>query len=223
MSKKKEKERQPLSSKELEDFLKKAKQGSREAQDRLIKNYENLIYKEASRLAANSFYKLDDSQKKDLAQEGRYAVLRAIEAYDKTKNKSFFYFARTCIKNAMLSWLDGEQRAPTSRFNVSLENDDDNNQDPFFDDIDFDIKPILEEENEEIKNILKSLLSKRENDVFLLNIDRYTYKEIANALNLTEKQVDNALRKAKGKLKNNDKIKEIRERLLKNKAIVKNE
>lgn len=105
MSKKKEKERQPLSSKELEDFLKKAKQGSREAQNRLIENYENLIYQELSNLTATSSCKIDESEKQDLQQEGRLAVLRAIEAYDKTKNQSFFYFAQKCIKNAMLDWF----------------------------------------------------------------------------------------------------------------------
>lgn len=66
-------------------------------------------------------------------------------------------------------------------------------------------------------------MSERERNVFELFTNGNSYKEIADALNITEKQVDNALRKAREKLKNNDKIKEIRERLLKNNAIIKKE
>jgi RNA polymerase sporulation-specific sigma factor len=229
LSKKKEKERQPLSSKELEDFLKKAKQGSREAQNRLIENYENLIYQELSNLTATSSCKIDESEKQDLQQEGRLAVLRAIEAYDKTKNQSFFYFAQKCIKNAMLDWFKKEQKAPTSRFNTYEKKKNNNNDDKddgdeiFFTTINFTGKLIHEEDLEKIENIFKNTLSERERNVFELFTNGNSYKEIADALNITEKQVDNALRKAREKLKNNDKIKEIRERLLKNNAIIKKE
>ncbi len=60
-------------------------------------------------------------------------------------------------------------------------------------------KMISDEEFEEKKRLMSSVLSKGEKQVFNLFLEGYSYTEIAKLLELTPKQVDNAITRIKRK------------------------
>lgn len=59
-----------------------------------------------------------------------------------------------------------------------------------------------EEEYNDLLNKIKSILSKKENEVFTFMLNGFDYKQIAKMLELTPKQVDNTMQRIKVKIKN---------------------
>ena len=70
-------------------------------------------------------------------------------------------------------------------------------------DIDFDKINNLEENDNynELNFKIARVLSKKEYEVYALMLKNYNYKEIAQILNINEKQVDNAIQRIKNKVK----------------------
>ena len=58
------------------------------------------------------------------------------------------------------------------------------------------------EEKTELYNKIEKKLSSMENDVFNLRTQGFTYKEISQLLNITEKSVDGAIVRIKSKISN---------------------
>ena len=61
---------------------------------------------------------------------------------------------------------------------------------------------ILKEQNNEMLKQVDELLSEREREVFYLYISAYSYTQIAGTLGISAKSVDNAITRAKAKLRN---------------------
>lgn len=157
----------------------------------LINKYMPMIKAKAS-CFRNSCVENDD-----LISEGFLGLLSAIRSYDHQKG-SFAAFASTCISNKMKSAVakgSANSLLVTPLDDSFLEELSDGN--PATEDL-----VILKEQNNEMLKQVDELLSEREREVFYLYISAYSYSQIAEKLGISAKSVDNAITRAKAKLRN---------------------
>jgi len=152
----------------------------------LISRYIGLIKIKARKSRKSAAIDADD-----LISEGFLGLLSAIRTFSKDKG-AFSAYANVCIANRIKNASRG------------LKN-------PEYDD-GFDISEtpdkllteefVLEKESErEIALRLSGTLSDFEFKVFSLYLNSHSYKAIADRLSVSEKSVDNALSRARGKLR----------------------
>lgn len=144
-----------------------------------------------------SSYKLNGFSKEDLIQEGRIALLSAVNTYKEEKGVSFEAYAKRCISNGLASFI---------RFNLSLKSKplsgyaslDDEEIVSLSDPID----KLLEKEALELfKDKLSESLSENEKRVLGLYLRGEGNKQIAILLKSDEKSVQNALYRIRQKIK----------------------
>lgn len=155
-----------------------------------------LRYRETVKIKAATF-----TSKKhefdDLFQEGMIGLFFSIGKYKKDKGASFKTFATVCIENRI-----------KNAYKVLKNRIDSNN--------DIDVDVIKEDSgtaenpedifisSENLENMtakMRDRLSSLEYEVFEMTMDGYTYEQIAKRKSITLKAVDNALQRARRKLK----------------------
>ena len=139
---------------------------------------------------------LIDSNEEDVKQYGYMGFMKAAQSFDKDKG-SFVSFMRLCVlstvDNAVKKSLAQKQHALNDAVSIEYYAD---KPSAVPDPLD---KMISDEEFEEKKRLMASVLSKGEKQVFNLFLEGYSYTEIAKLLELTPKQVDNAITRIKRK------------------------
>ncbi|MCH5201676.1 MAG: sigma-70 family RNA polymerase sigma factor [Oscillospiraceae bacterium] len=168
-----------------------AREGDNLSFEKLSFHYLGLINKLSSQYSAEGYEKLD------FMQEGLLGLLFAVKSYDESYDISFKNYASICIKNRFLSIV----KKSAMEKNPSLENA-----------LPLDMIEITDESLNPESHMLnrerlaslfqqaKENLSKREYSVFMLYIKGYSYKEISEKLDISEKSVDNSLSRARKKL-----------------------
>lgn len=165
-------------------------------------SFDNSIFKEELQLQkwlplvrsrVNAFHG-KGMESDDLMQEGLIGLLDAIRAYDPEKGASFKTFAYVCITNRLSSVaVKADKQIET----VSIDDDE---------------REVVSERDpqefvisrEYMQNWLKDackLLSPREEKVFKLYLSGCSYRRMSEMLEISEKAVDNALCRAKSKLR----------------------
>ena len=124
----------------------------------------------------------------DLRQEASVAFYRAVMTYDTEQTDvSFGLYAKICIRNRLISLL----RSVKKKARISARGLDGNG--------------VSSKERflggNDLGDLSKALLSKREKMVFLMYADGKSYREISEQIGASEKSVDNALFRAKKKLR----------------------
>lgn len=154
----------------------------------LIYRYTRIIRIKASQLRKNS--NVDDD---DLFQEGFLGLIDAVKAYRADKGR-FQSFAEVCIVNRMKNAVRKAAGGPTVAEDYDFEQLTDGRAltEDYI---------ILKERNSELYKKLESLLSKKELSVLTLYLEGFSYKQIASALSISLKSVDNSLSRSKQKLK----------------------
>lgn len=155
----------------------------------IISRYMRIVYIKARKMRSP---RLDED---DLVSEGLMGLLSALRSFSRAKGE-FKAFANTCINNRMKTALTSAANtlAKAEDFDFNLLQDE----------IPETVELIIEKEKEsEIMRELSGILSKREYDVVSLYLNAYSYKQIANRLGTSIKAVDNALSRARAKLKDN--------------------
>lgn len=164
-----------------------AKNGDEGAFSELCEKYRPLIENMTDRYLARLNAFIQD--KDDLRQEATVAFYRAVTSYDMSQDKvSFGLYAKICIKNRMVTLLRRANKKSALKTVEAPENEGKRIGDRVFD-------------FEELLSVSEKILSKREGLVFSLYIGGKTYKEISELLKVSEKSVDNALFRAKSKIK----------------------
>ena len=177
-------------------------EGNEDASNILLKKYEPLIKKEASKLLP--FCDKSGLDINDLVQEGLIGLHHAIEKYKEQSDVMFYTYALKCIQRKMLSTLVGVNRKKNRVLNESVSLDDDNTLIKILKDSTPNPEEfIINTEREEtlISNI-KFSLTDFECNVFDLFISGFTYIEIAKILDKDVKSIDNAIQRIKKKIKN---------------------
>lgn len=153
-------------------------------------------------------YFSDGYDSDDLIQEGMIGLIKAIRSFSPEKGASFHTFALLCIDRNIISAVRmslSAKRIPPSSLLYIDQSDDDS---PDAERLLYDRKPnpedaiISKDTVERINARLSGLLSKTEFEVFELYLKGCSYDTIAERLSISRKSVDNAVCRAKGKLKN---------------------
>ena len=188
---------------EDEERIRQIHEGNQELTDYIMDKYKYLVKKKAK-----AMYILGGDND-DLIQEGMIGLFKAIRDFDCEQDYSFYAFAEICIARQMYSAMKAAGRQKHAPLNTYVS---------------FHSMIGSEEEEGELMDVLKSVektpeelvigredlqqmaeiidrkLSVMEREVLDLYISGISYKEIARILGKSEKSVDNALQRMKGKL-----------------------
>ena len=131
----------------------------------------------------------------DLISEGLIGLLNAIRSFSEDKG-SFKAFANVCISNRMKTAVVRTTRTAATDMPEHFSFDDITDTNPGTEDL-----IIMREQKNEMIDQIKGVLSELESEVFFLYLSSYSYGQISEKLGISCKAVDNALTRAKAKLK----------------------
>jgi RNA polymerase sporulation-specific sigma factor len=178
-----------------------AQKGDSEAIEYLLKKYKRIV------LACARHYYLPGAEKEDLIQEGMIALYHAVIGYN--FKHPFPSFAKVCIDRKMCTAVRlymGQKHAVLSsavflerpvyedKAETFLDRVSDKNTDPC------DLVARKDDRNEILELVQKNL-SQFEKQSLELYCNGLQYQEIADVLGVKTKSVDNALQRAKRKLR----------------------
>lgn len=188
------------------ELLYMIKEENEDAKDIFYEKYRPLVESKAKKyyeFVKNKGYELND-----LVQEGMIGLSNAITDYSENKDSKFGPFAKVCIDRQLINFVRAINRQKHQVLNTSLSIDaglshtgitlldvlnDDSNPNP-------EKSFILLEEQKELKENIKQYLTEREQEVFDLRFEGFTYQEIARLLNMTPKAVDGTISRIKQKI-----------------------
>ncbi len=176
----------------LDDF----RNGSEDAFEVIASRYLGLISSVAKRYRGMSA----DTDDSDLVQEGMVALLSACRSFREGKGMSFKNYLMLCVENRFRSLLrSATKKGSVPAHNmISIEED----QDAAFDSTATSLPELVETKEYigSLYRILKDSLSDLEYKVAILHLSGYSYREIAEKLNVSLKTVDNAQTRIRQKL-----------------------
>lgn len=137
------------------------------------------------------------TEAEDLVQEGRLALLSAVRTFRGEDGVSFRTYAYACVRNRMISVLRRHEGHVEIDFGLDepLEAVEETVTDPA------DLF-LRREALVGLHSRIRELLTPMEYQVLMLYLASYSYREIAERLNLDAKAVDNALQRMRRKVAN---------------------
>jgi len=154
-------------------------------------------YRKFVRAKARSYF-LIGADKEDIIQEGMIGLLGSVYGYDPDEGVRFETFATVCISNRIKSAVRNQLRSKHMPLNGYVDIDDveisDDMSDP-------QTMIIMQERFEDLSESIEKKLTHLEKDVLRLHIGGHNYSSIAEMLSISVKSVDNALQRARKKLK----------------------
>jgi len=157
----------------------------------LVSRYSKLIFIK-SKIYANP---VTDSE--DLNQEGLMGLLKAVASFNPSRGVRFSTFAEVCIVNRMKSLLIKGNSAASpvedieSLSELSCVQDCETPESIY----------IYKEYLSELLNSIDSVLSESERKIFNLCVQGLSYRDTAKKLGIAEKSVDNAMQRARRKIR----------------------
>lgn len=173
---------------ELKGLILQIQQGDDSAFPQLITMYSPLIAKLSKQYSDGAAGALEFE---DLKQEAELALFKAAQRYDLQQTKvTFGLYAKICIQNRLCSELRKLSRIKRKADSVSLHGEPAD-------------RSVPSESYRTVMNMAKTVLTEKEFFVFNHYLQHDSYKKIAGMLGCSCKSVDNALTRAKRKLKEN--------------------
>ncbi len=191
-------------SSETDDALiMRIRDGEEKINDVIMDRYKNLVRKKAG-----TMYLLG-ADREDLIQEGMIGLFKAIRDYDIGRDASFSTFAELCVSRQMYSAVEASGRKKHMPLNtyISLYSGDDAAETQYIEELaapsedDPEARFIDRESEKELSELIDQELSPLEKQVLDLAIIGMSSAEAAKVLNRSEKTTDNALQRARGKMK----------------------
>lgn len=187
-----------------EELVTLSQKGDESAENEILEKYKDTVVK------ISRGYFIIGGELEDIIQEGMIGLYKAIKNFSKNKNATFKTFAIMCIKHQIQTAIkkaNTKKNLPLSN-SVSLQSFSEKSEEDEFLPVNliFQVSPdekIINRENYKyLVSAIKKTLSKKEFEVLKYYLRGYTYKEIADFLNLNQKSIDNSLSRIKNKLKN---------------------
>ena len=189
-----------------EELILRLREGEPGLTEYILDKYKNLV-----RAKAKSMYILG-ADAEDLIQEGMIGLFKAIRDYDAGRDASFLTFADLCVSRQMYTAVTASGRKKHMPLNTyislsqTFESEGEGSEKSLGDTLtngDGDPESIvIDRENvEDIEHFIDSELSDFEREAVELHLTGMGYAEIARVLGRDEKSTDNALTRAKGKIK----------------------
>ena len=186
-----------------EALLRQLRAGDAAIMDYVLDKYKPLVRKKA-----NAMF-LIGGDTDDLIQEGMIGLFKAIRDYREERETSFFHFAELCISRQIYHAIEAAGRKKHVPLNayVSLSGSDmDSETVPLEDSLNSpqDNPEQMLIDQETVAAFLQDIhetLSPMENKVLDAYLDGWNYRQIARKMGKTEKSIDNALQRIRGKIK----------------------
>ena len=187
-----------------EELVALSQKGDESAENEILEKYKDTVVK------ISRGYFIIGGELEDIIQEGMIGLYKTIKNFSKNKNATFKTFAIMCIKHQIQTAIkkaNTKKNLPLSN-SVSLQSFSEKSEEDEFLPVNliFQVSPdekIINRENYKyLVSAIKKTLSKKEFEVLKYYLRGYTYKEIADFLNLNQKSIDNSLSRIKNKLKN---------------------
>ena len=195
------------SQKTDEELIARLRSGDSQVMDYLLEKFKNLV-----RSKAKSMYILG-ADKEDLIQEGMIGLFKAVRNYDFGRDAGFYTFAELCITRQIYTAVQASGRKKHMPLNTYISiygevtADGENGQK-------MELSGMLESEEkspeesmidrenvEYIEQIIQSQLSLLERQVLELYMTDMGVVKISKILGIDEKSADNALQRAKSKIR----------------------
>lgn len=135
----------------------------------------------------------------DLIQEGLLGVLNAIYSYNPEKNASFPTYAGVCISNSIASAVRAQNRKKHRPLNSFVSLDEIEREDQLNDDPESIFS--MQENMALVFKCIEEELTELERNVVKLHISGKSYEKISGELGVSVKSTDNALARARKKIK----------------------
>ncbi len=191
-----------------EELIMQLREGNQEVMDYLMDKYKNLV-----RSKAKSMYILG-ADTEDLIQEGMIGLFKAVRDYDFGRDAGFYTFADLCISRQIYTAVQASGRKKHMPLNtyisfyskVADETGDDGQAVHLENVLESEDKnpeeKLIDRENVEyIEQIIQSQLSSMERQVIDLYLTGMATAEVSRVLGIDEKSADNALQRAKAKIR----------------------
>lgn len=189
-----------------EELITMLREGDLQVEEYLMNKYKNLVLS-----SAKSMYILGAEQE-DLIQEGMIGLFKAIRDYDFGRDAVFFTFAKLCITRQIYTAVQASGRKKHMPLNTYIS---------FYSEVEqekngkkMELSGVLEseektpEENvidqenvEYIEQIIRLQLSSMERQVLDLYMTGMALSEVSKILGIDEKSADNAIQRAKAKIR----------------------
>ena len=188
-----------------EALCRRAADGSREAEEALVRRYSGLV-----RSCARPLF-LAGGDSEDLIQEGMFGLFKAVQDYDPKEGASFSSFAGLCVSRQMYTAIKASQRKKHLPLNsyvsiyASASDNPEENGLSIVDTIEAgkesnpELMILGEEYTNAFEEELKEKLSKLERKVLYLHLQGMEYMNIAEFMDKSPKTIDNALQRIKAK------------------------
>lgn len=181
-----------------EVLVKHAQSGMLTAERCIFERYRETVKIIAASFTSNfaTYCVLASLEFDDLFQEGLLGLLSAIYSFREEKKATFRTFATTCITNSIRAVIKNSTRKKNIPLGGLIS----------INDIEISVSSspedriISAEETAVLYNFLQTELSGMELKVIRLHLAGASYRSISEKLNITEKSVDNALQRIRGKL-----------------------
>lgn len=189
---------------EVDDLILKAQQGDENAMESIV----NLFRPKVTAISREYF--LVGAGLDDIIQEGMIGLFKAVYVYNPQKNHNFGSFATLCIERQIQTAIKNANRKKNSPLNsyVSISQFDDRDDDEeniklvlADDDSDIEQNYINKELNVVVMSKVKSLLTDEQFKLLKMFLNGKSYVEMAEAMNVSTKQIDNNLQAIKKILK----------------------
>ena len=179
-----------------QELIRRYRAGDKRACDALLERYGSIIDRRVKRVG------ISGTESDDLRQEAYLGLMGAIRSYDPEKNTSFAAYAALCVGNSIKNLFAAAttRKAQWYRQAVSLDA-----LDPGSLRVEHDRDPeciyLVKEACGTLQRLMEEHLSELEKDVLLSYLSGRDYSDIAARLHSSPKSVDNALQRARRKLK----------------------
>ncbi len=175
-----------------EELICRLRAGESSIEEYLLEKYKPFV-KNKSRVLF-----LVGGDKEDLIQEGMIGLFKAIRDYNPENGAPFAAFAKLCVERQMYTAIEAAGRLKNAPLNgyISLSEEADHLMDGGIE------EAVIEKASyQQLYEKVRTILSTMENEVLELYLDGKDYTEIAKILGKSDKSVDNALQRIKGKIR----------------------
>jgi RNA polymerase sporulation-specific sigma factor len=197
-----------LSPKEVLELVELAQKGDKASVERLLQVYDKKI----KNIARSVIQYLVGQEFSDVVQDAKLTFWEAVLTYDLKRKTNFDYFIRNCIQKQLISKLKTITKCRNTPLNKgesldapTLDSEDPektNVYDTIADEsIDVEKEVLLKQEADWLDKNLRKKLTELERETYDRYNQGYTYREIAIALQRTEKTIDNAIMRVRNKAK----------------------
>ena len=182
-----------------EELIERLRGGCLEVQEYLLEKYKPFV-KSKSRVLF-----LVGGDKEDLIQEGMIGLFKAIRDFKPENGAPFAAFAKLCVERQLYTAIESAGRLKNAPLNayISLSEESENLMDGGIE------EAVIEKASyQQMYENMQEYLSTMEKEVLELYLEGKDYTEIAKMLGKTDKSIDNALQRIKGKIRKNHPEKE---------------